>query len=252
MPINRTVALAATPLAAMAAMAFILSVALAAPAHAQEGEEAPRTITLTGEGETTAPPDIAYIETGVVTDGKTAAEALAANSKAMADIFAGLKDAGIEDRDMQTSQFSVYPVYEQQPEPRTTPETPKIGGYRVHNQLTVTVRDLPKLGGILDQVVTLGSNQLNGIRFSIDEPDALVDEARKDAVKDALRKAKLYAGAAGVALGQIVSISENGVSMPQPMYMKSMSMREGAASDVSVAAGEQRLTASVTLVIRID
>ncbi|MDO9126643.1 MAG: SIMPL domain-containing protein, partial [Parvibaculum sp.] len=192
----------------------------------------------------------AYISTGVVTEGKTAAEALAANTKAMAEVFAGLKDAGIAEKDMQTSQFSVYPVYEQQ-EPQRQPQTPKIGGYRVQNQLTVTVRDLAALGGILDKVVSLGSNQMNGINFSIDKPEPLLDEARKDAVKDALRKAKLYAGAAGVSLGQIVSISENGSGMPQPYYAKDMMMR-AEASSVPVAAGEQTITASVNLVIKID
>ncbi|MDP1626943.1 SIMPL domain-containing protein [Parvibaculum sp.] len=249
MPKNRTTALAAAPLALIAAMALFLGAALATPAHAQERDE-PRIITITGEGKATAAPDIAYISTGVVTEGKTAAEALAANTKAMAEVFAGLKDAGIAEKDMQTSQFSVYPVYEQQ-EPQRQPQTPKIGGYRVQNQLTVTVRDLAALGGILDKVVSLGSNQMNGINFSIDKPEPLLDEARKDAVKDALRKAKLYAGAAGVSLGQIVSISENGSGMPQPYYAKDMMMR-AEASSVPVAAGEQTITASVNLVIKID
>ena len=229
------------PLLALPALALVFGLAASLPAHAEDGDDAPRTITITGEGEVSAEPDIAYIETGVVTQGKTAAEALAANTEAMTEVFKGLEDAGIGKKDMQTSQFSVYPVYEQQKPEAQRPQTPKIGGYRVQNQLTVTVRDLSTLGAILDKVVTLGSNQMNGIRFSIDKPDALIDEARK---------AKLYAGAAGVALGEILSISENGVSRPQPMYMKAMAMRESA--DVPVASGEQTLSASVTLVIKID
>ena len=199
----------------------------------------------------TAAPDIAYVETGVLTEGKTAAEALAANTAAMEQVFAGLGEAGIEKKDMQTSQFSVYPVYEQVKPEDNRPHTPKIGGYRVQNQLTVKVRDLSALGGILDKVVTLGSNQLSGIRFSIDEPETLLDEAREDAVKDALRKAKLYAGAAGVSLGEIMSISESGTSMPQPYYAKDMMMR-AEDSSVPMAPGEQTLSANVTLVIKID
>ncbi|MEQ8269141.1 MAG: SIMPL domain-containing protein [Parvibaculum sp.] len=250
MPKNRTTALAAAPLALIAAMALFLGSALATPAHAQEADE-PRTITISGEGEATAVPDIAYIDTGVVTEGATAAEALAANTKAMAAVFKGLEDAGIEKRDMQTSQFSVYPVYEQM-RPEDRPQTPKIGGYRVQNQLTVKVRDLDALGGILDKVVTLGSNQLSGIRFAIDKPEPLLDDARKKAVEDALRKAKLYAGAAGVALGQIMSITESGGGMPpQPMYMKAMG-EMARDSSVPMAAGEQTVSASVTLVIKID
>lgn len=235
---------------ALPVIVLAASLAFAGAARATEPQEAPRTITITGEGEVNAAPDIAYVETGVVTEGKTAAEALSANTKAMNDVFKGLGEAGIEKKDMQTSQFSVYPVYEQVKNDDNRPQTPKIGGYRVQNQLTVTVRDLTKLGGILDKVVSLGSNQLSGIRFSIDKPDTLVDEARKDAVKNALQKAKLYAGAAGVSLGEIMSISENGTSMPQPVYMKSYAAMERA--DVPVASGEQTLTASVTLVIKID
>ncbi|MBX3491544.1 MAG: SIMPL domain-containing protein [Parvibaculum sp.] len=228
--------------------ALFVGIALAAPAGATE--PAPRTITISGEGEAYGTPDIAWIDTGVVTEGKTAAEAMAANTAAMQTVFKTLEEAGIEKRDMQTSQFSVYPVYEQvRPEDR--PHTPKIGGYRVQNQLAVRVRDIDALGGILDKVVSQGSNQLSGIRFSIDKPEPLLDEARKKAVEDALRKAKLYAGAAGVALGQIMSISESGVSYPQPVYMKAaMAMERDAGAPV--AAGEQTLSANVTLVIKID
>ena len=228
---------------------LLFAALLAAPAQASDAPPQ-RTLTITGEGEAVGVPDIAWIDTSVVTEGKTAAEALAANTRAMESVFKGLEEAGIEKRDIQTSQFSVYPVYEQlRPEDR--PQTPKIGGYRVQNQLTVRVRDMEALGGILDRVVSLGSNQLSGIRFSIDKPEPLIDEARRNAVADALRKAKLYAGAAGVALGPIQSISEGGVSMPQPMYMKAAMAMERDSS-VPVAAGEQTLSANVTLVIRID
>ena len=239
------------PAIALAALAFASALAFSGAARATEPQEPPRTIVITGEGEVTAAPDIAYVETGVVTEGKTAAEALAANTAAMERVFAGLGEAGIEKKDMQTSQFSVYPVYEQTKPEDDRPQTPKIGGYRVQNQLTVKVRDLTALGGILDKVVTLGSNQLSGIRFSIDKPETLLDDARQDAVKDALRKAKLYAGAAGVSLGEIMSISESGYSAPQPYYAKDMMMR-AEASSVPMAPGEQTLSANVTLVIKID
>ncbi|MEQ8380346.1 SIMPL domain-containing protein [Parvibaculum sp.] len=236
-----------------ATLALALALILPGIALAQDKDEAPRTITITGEGEVSAAPDIAYVETGVVTEGKTAAEALAANTAAMEQVFEGLEEAGIEKKDMQTSQFSVYPVYEQVKNDDNRPQTPKIGGYRVQNQLTVKVRDLDNLGAILDKVVTLGSNQLSGIRFSIDEPKPLMNEARKEAVKDAVDKAKLYAGAAGVALGEIMSISESGYSMPQPFYAKDMAMSMRAESaPVPMAAGEQTISANVTLVIKIN
>ena len=242
----------ARPLPVLLLSALIVAAALALAPAAHATEEKPRTITITGEGEVTAAPDIAYVGTGVVTEGKTAGEALAANTAAMEKVFAGLEKAGIEKRDMQTSNFSVYPVYEQvRPEDR--PHTPKIGGYRVQNQLTVKVRDLDNLGTLLDKIVTLCSNQLSGIRFSIDDPKPLLNEAREAAVKDALAKAKLYAGAAGVAVGEIMSISESGSSMPQPFYAKDMMMSARAeGAPVPMAAGEQTITANVTLVIRIN
>lgn len=235
---------------ALPALALAASLALAPAAHA--ADDAPRTITITGEGEVTAVPDIAYIDTGVVTDGKTAAEALAANTEAMNEVFKGLEEAGIEKRDMQTSQFSVYPVYEQVKNDDGRPHTPKIGGYRVQNQLTVTVRDLDNAGTILDRVVTLGSNQLSGIRFAINDPKPLMNEARKAAVKDALDRAKLYAGAAGVSVGEILTISENGYSMPRPYYAKDMVAMRAESAPVPMAAGEQTVSANVTLVIRIN
>ena len=234
----------------LSALAVAASLALAPMAHATE--QRPRTITITGEALASAAPDIAWVDMGVVTEGKTAGEALAANTAAMEKVFDGLGKAGIDKKDMQTSNFSVYPVYEQVRPDDNRPHTPKIGGYTVQNQLTVKVRDLDNLGAILDKVVSLGSNQLSGIRFGIDDPKPLMNEARQAAVKDALDKAKLYAGAAGVAVGEIMSISENGYSMPQPFYAKDAMAMRAEAAPVPVAAGEQTVSANVTLVIRIN
>lgn len=243
----------ARPLSVLSFSALMVAASLAFAPLAHATEKAPRIITITGEGEVTAAPDIAYVDMGVVSEGKTAGEALAANTAAMEKVFEGLEEAGLDKKDMQTSNFSVYPVYEQVRPEDNRPHTPKIGGYTVQNQLTVKVRDLDNLGAILDKVVTLGSNQLSGVRFAIDDPKPLMNEARQAAVKDALDKAKLYAGAAGVAVGEILSISESGASMPQPYYAKDMMMAVRAESaPVPMAAGEQTVSANVTLVIRIN
>lgn len=243
----------ARPLSVLSLSALMVAASLAFAPLAHATEKAPRTITITGEGEVTAAPDIAYVDMGVVSEGKTAGEALAANTAAMEKVFEGLEQAGIDKKDMQTSNFSVYPVYEQVRHDDGRPHTPRIGGYTVQNQLTVKVRDLDNLGAILDRVVSLGSNQLSGVRFAIDDPKPLMNEARRAAVKDALDKAKLYAGSAGVAVGEILSISENGFSMPRPYYAKDMMMAARAESaPVPMAAGEQTVSANVTLVIRIN
>ena len=210
-----------------------------------------RTMTISGTGNVSARPDIAYLESGVVSEGKTAANALSENTKAMNAIFDGLAKLNIEKDDIRTSQFSVSPLYTHPPaRPDGTRDAPAIRGYQVTNQVTVTVRKLDHLGDILDKLVSLGSNQLNGVRFEIDNAEPLLDQAREAAVLDALRKAKLYARASGVALGPILKISENS-SYQQPVYMKAaMAMRDSAP--VPVAAGTQNLSASVSLIIGIE
>ena len=149
-------------------------------------------MTVTGTGNVSARPDIAYLESGVVSEGKTAKDALSENTKAMNDIFDGLAKLDIDKDDIRTSQFSVNPIYTQPPvQPDGTREPRSIRGYQVTNQVTVTVRKLDRLGDILDKLVSLGSNQLNGVRFEIENPEPLLDQAREAAVLDALRKAKL-------------------------------------------------------------
>ncbi len=238
---------------ALCALSVALVAGVAAPAQAADDQPRPRVLTVSGTGEIAARPDIANVDTGVLTEGKTAAEALAANTKAMNAIFAGLEAMKIAKDDIRTSDFSVYPVYNQPPvrPDGTTTDAPTIRGYQVRNQVSVTVRKLDTLGATLDKLVTLGSNQIGGIGFSIDKPEPLVDQARAEAVKDALRKAKIYAGAAGVTLGKIVSISESGGVAPQPVYaMKAMAMRD--AAPVPVAGGTQKISSDVSLVVEIE
>ncbi|MEQ9143716.1 MAG: SIMPL domain-containing protein [Parvibaculaceae bacterium] len=226
--------------------ACLLAVLAALPlAGAAQAEDTQRTITVSGRGEISVRPDIAYVETGVVSEAKTAVDALTANTQAMQAVFRGLKEMGIAENDIRTSQFSVSATY-------TRPErgeAARISGYQASNIVTVTIRDLDRVGEALDRLVGLGSNQLRGIRFAVEKPEPLLEAARADAVKDALRKAKIYIGAAGVALGPILSINENGGGGPQPLFARTMAME---SADVPVAPGEQTLSAGVTLVIEIQ
>ncbi len=224
LPLIATLALLVSPLAADAAD------------NAQ-----PRTMTLAGTGEVTAPPDVARITTGVVVEGRTAREALTANNTAMAEVIEGLKGRGIAENDIQTSNFNVGPQYQRYKDGRP----PKIRGYRVSNRVAVVVRDIARLGETLDAVVSLGSNTIDGIRFSIADPKELRDEARRRAVADARRKAALYAEAAGVTLGPIITISESGGFQPQPVRFAAARME--AADSVPVQAGEQSLSITVSM-----
>jgi len=209
----------------------------------------PRLIAVSGLGEVKTRPDMATISTGVVSEAATAKEALAKNNAAMAAVIAALKNAGVAEDAIQTSDFSVSPKYPPYQPNQTT--APRIVGYTVSNQVTAKVKDLAKLGGILDTLVQSGSNQINGIAFGVDEPKAQLDEARKKAVADARARAELYAEAAGVSLGKVIQISESTAVMPPvPMYRREAAM--AADSSVPIAAGTQMVSATVSITFEIQ
>jgi uncharacterized protein YggE len=201
-------------------------------------------ITVTGEGRVDAAPDMATVSLGVVTEGTTAAEAMAANSIQLAAVLEQLKMGGIEDRDIQTSGLSLNPNWQQ----TEADPTPRIMGYQASNMLTVRVRKLDQLGAVLDKNISDGANSFNGLSFGLSDPEPAMNEARRRAVADAQGRARLLTQAAGLTLGPVVSISEGGgFGGPQPMYR----MDAAAASPVPVAAGEVSTTASVTMVFEL-
>ncbi|WP_438752883.1 SIMPL domain-containing protein [Pararhizobium sp. O133] len=222
-----------------------------ASALAQDNAPREAVITVSGEGRSSIAPDMAILSFSVVKDAKTAREALDANNKAMADVLNALKSGGIADRDLQTSGFAVNPQY-QYPDNSDGGNRPAVlTGYQVANSLTITVRDLARLGDIIDQSVTLGVNQGGSIQFTNDKPEAVITEARKSAVTDAVAKAKVLSEAAGVSLGRIVEISENS-SRPEPMPMMRSMAKEYAADAVPIATGENsyNVTVNVTFAIK--
>jgi uncharacterized protein YggE len=217
---------------------------LPAVAMADSHMAAPATISVTGEGIVAAAPDLATVSLGVTMQGDTAAAAMAAGNSALQAVLERLKAAGIEDRDLQTSNLSLNPNW--QSGDGTT--APVIVGYIASNILSVRVRDLDKLGAVLDAVVTDGANTLNGISFGLADPDPVLDQARTEAVADARGRAELLVGAAGVKLGRILSIAESGGMMPMPAPMFRM---EAASDAVPVAGGEVGMSASVTITYEI-
>jgi len=234
---NNLLPRAAALLAAGLALAFIG----ASSATAADNEPL-RQITVTGEGEVHATPDQAMLSAGVVTTARTAAAALSNNSRAMNQVFAALKRAGVADKDMQTSNFSVQPQYATDKNGNTLQN---ITGYQVSNTVSVRVNDLEKVGPTLDALVSSGANSIGDIAFTIKDPKPLMMQARADAVADATARAQTLARAAGVTLGPIVSISESGYSPPRPMYR--MAAMAGAPAPTPIAAGEQSVTAGVSI-----
>jgi uncharacterized protein YggE len=234
-------------------LAFATTALMAVP-FAALADEAPRPrITVTGEGQASAAPDMAVLSLVVLQEKPTAREALTANNEAMAKVLDAMKKAGIAERDLQTSGFSIDPryVYPDNKDNTQPPEAPKIVGYAVSNSLTVRVRDLKKVGDILDQSVTLGVNQGGNLTFTNDKPEAVVEEARKKAVANAMAKAKTLTEAAGVSLGKVVEISEQSYS-PRPMPMGQAKMMTAAPADsVPVATGENTYNVNVNVTFEL-
>lgn len=200
-------------------------------------------LTITGTGRVSATPDIATVSTGVVTHSATAREALDGNTKAMADLIAVLKEAGLEPRDIQTSNFSVTPdyVYSDQRDENGFTKAPQIAGYQVSNSVSIVVRDLEKLGSVLDQAVTVGANQINSVSFSVADTTAIYEQAREAAVADALAKANTYAKAANITLSSIDSITEVGAPSTSPIMYRAAAAPM-AGDSVPVQSGELDFT----------
>lgn len=203
-------------------------------------------ITVVGQGSVSAVPDMATISLGVLTLGKTASQALSENSTAMQNVFNALEENRLDKKDIQTSQLTLNPQWDRR---NNNGHQPKIIGYQAINNVSVRVRDLDNLGMVLDQLSKVGANNMNGISFGLQETESSLNDARRDAVKVAREKAELYAQAAGVTLGKIISINESTGSSPRP----SMRMAEAAMMDsVPIAEGTLTISAMVTLVFAIS
>ncbi|MGC1428305.1 MAG: SIMPL domain-containing protein [Albidovulum sp.] len=204
-------------------------------------------ISVSGEGRVEIAPDMATVSLGVTNEADTATSALSANSEAVASVLERLAKAGVEARDIQTSGLSLGPRYDY----NSSGGAPKLTGYVASNTVTVRVRALETTGNILDLVVAGGANTLNGLSFGLQNDQTARDEARTRAVADAARKAELYAKAAGVTLGPILSIREAGSDpAPIPMMMAEASFAKGG--DVPVSGGELDIRAGITIVYRLQ
>ncbi len=212
------------------------------PAQAQSSPSPPeRGVVVIGEGSVSLVPDYARIGSGVTTRAKTAREAADANAKAMAAIMAMLVSAGIEQKDIQTSRFSVQPIYESHP-PNSEQ---RLTGFSVSNQINVTIRQIGKVGDILDRLVTAGATDVGSVEFLHSDLSKALDQAREAAVADARRKAELYAHAAGLTLGSVTWITEDsGYAPPMPMAMRTAG---AMAAPVPIAAGEDTLRVRITV-----
>ncbi|MDD5368780.1 MAG: SIMPL domain-containing protein [Anaerolineaceae bacterium] len=208
-----------------------------------------RSLVVSGTGRATLTPDIAYVNIGVHTENADVAEALASNTAQAQKVADAIRALGVDAKDIQTTNFNIYPMQTYGPNNEVTGTK-----YAVDNSVYVTVRDLSKLGNLLDAAVKNGANSINGVQFDVADKSAALSDARKAAVKDAQSQAQELASAAGVTLGAVQSINTSNNSVPLPIYA-GMGMGGGGAraeaAQVPVSSGQLIITVDVNLVYEI-
>lgn len=184
------------------------------------------TFTIEGEGKISAQPTLAQISFGLLSEGTDVSKIQADNSTKMNQMIASVKTLGIQDKDIQTSQYSISPQYDY------TNGVTRLKGYQISQIVTLKLRDLSKVGDVLNRVGQLGGNQVNGPTFTIDDPTELNQQARLKALEDARKKAEALSSVLGVRIGRVVTFSENvgGMSPVPMMYSKDMAQATGGGA----------------------
>jgi uncharacterized protein YggE len=195
---------------------------------------------VVGTGQVKGTPDVADVSIGVSARGRTAGEALSTANDRAAKVIAALKDAGVSEDDLQTSGLSIQPTYDDD----------VITGYQVSNMVDARLRDIAKTGEILDAAARVAGDEirLQGIGFTIDDDSELLATARERSVKRARAQAEQLAAAAGVELGDVVSIDEGSFAIP---YAQRGFAEDSAAASVPIEPGTQTLSISTTVVYEI-
>ena len=202
-------------------------------------------LDITATGSVTRVPDIAVISAGVVTRSATAGGAIRDAAARMARVRSELTRAGVADRDIQTSNISLNPdyVYENN-------QPPKLTGYNASNQLSVRFRNIADAGKIIDALVAVGANQINGPTLTLDHPETALDEARTRAIALGRARADLYARSLGLRVVRVVAVSESGGYSPPPP-MPVMMARAESSADSKIDPGEQKLEISVAMTFEL-
>jgi len=234
------------------ASVLFLAAALALPAAAALAQSpapvaAPvdgTLLSVSATGEARRVPDVATLSAGVVTQAADANAALRANAEQMNRLMEAVREAGIAERDIRTSDLGVSPQYRRQ-----EGQAREISGYEARNTVNLTVRDISALGGVIDALVAAGANQVYGPSFEIGDPETAQDEARRSALEAARSRAGLYADALGLRVRRIVSISEGGGFMPpRPMLaMRAMDAMESSP----VSPGESTVSVNLDVVFEL-
>lgn len=203
-----------------------------------------RWIDVGGEASIDVRPDFATVTLGVTTTGKDAREAVAASAKAVNTLISALKGEGIAAADIQTSSLSITPQFSNSRSPSQNEQS--IVGYAVSDMVTVTERDISRLGALIDKAVGAGANAMYGVAYGENDPSKLLDKARPLAVADAKRKAEIYAGTGGARVGRLMQLSEQTSAQPLQFARRATTALSAAAAPTPIEAGADRLTVSIT------
>ncbi len=224
-----------------------VALAMLAATNAQAATERPLPlISVTGEGSVSAMPDIAVVSAGIIRDGKTSREAADANAKLMTAVVAAARQAGIVEKDIGTSRYSVSPVQQYSTSGRESP--PRIASYRAQNMVRVKIRDIAKVGDIIDALTAAGANNISGVTFEVSEAEKLLDQARGAAFADAKRKAELFAKASGTQVGRVITIAEQGADVPRPAMMaRAAPSASGSAPPTPISPGEEKIQVQISV-----
>ena len=205
-----------------------------------------RTLSVSGSGQANLAPDIAYIYVGVHTENPTAAAGVTENNTQTQKVIQAIKDFGIDEKDIRTTNFSIYPQDKYDPQ-TGTPTGDKT--YVVDNTVYVTVHKLDQLGDLLDTVVSAGANTVNSVQFDVADKAAALKQARADAVKDAEAQAKSLAEAAGLSVGDIQSIGFFDNS--QPIFEGKGGGVAADAASIPIQPGQLTFTVTVNIAYAI-
>lgn len=204
------------------------------------------TITINGMGKVTATPDLARVTLGVYSDGVTVAAVQQSNTSKMNAIIAAMKELGIKDADIQTSNYSLQPKID------WSNDRQRVIGYTLSQTVTLKVRDLANVGDVLDKATSLGANDVNGVQFTIDDPTSLQDEARIKAINEAKKKAEALASATGLHIVKVVSFSESTPGVPMPiMYDAREANLAPQAANTQIEAGSLDVNTNVSVTFEV-
>ena len=241
------------PSLGLRALALATALALGAaamPTHAQTLPAAVSTdgtlLSVSAQAETTRVPDIAHLSTGVVNHAADANAAMRANAAQMTRVVDAIRKAGIAERDIRTSGVNLHPQYRY-----ADNQPPTITGYEARNTVDITVRKIGELGGIMDALVAVGANQINGPSFEVDDKEGAYDEARRAAIEKARARAQMYAQTLGMEVRRIVSISEGNGGFGPPVPMMAMARMDKAEAGTPIAPGESTLSVNLDVVFEL-